>query len=128
MIGLIILLVIFGKWDEKYIPNITGRPSRTRIFKNKSAEFNVIVSLEFDAPRYNPDQKLKLSGFINAANKVDTAVKLTDSATLALASEEKKFDIFPPGQADTSINPNPSPGSGSSISIIAKVMAGNNTN
>ena len=38
------------------------------------------------------------------ANNVDMAVRLTDKATFALAREEKKLDILPPGQAEKQVS------------------------
>lgn len=47
----------------------------------------------------------KFSGVSITADKVAMAVKLTESATFAFASDDIKLDIFPPGQDATSIIP-----------------------
>jgi len=62
------------------------------------------------------------------APKVAIAVILTDKAMLALAIEDIKFDILPPGQADTNIIPNATAGVGSIISIKIKVIKGSRKN
>ena len=49
---------------------------------------------------------MKFKGVKNTDVTVAIAVKLTDKAILPFASEEIKFDTFPPGQAATSIMPN----------------------
>jgi hypothetical protein len=72
--------------------------------------FRLIDSVIFLVPRYKPAHKLKFRGVIIVDSNVDTAVKLTDRARLTFARDEKKLDIFPPGQAETSIIPKAKPG------------------
>jgi hypothetical protein len=54
---------------------------------------------------YRPPQKAKLKGVIKTADMVAKAVRLMDRAAFPLARDDIKFEIFPPGQAATSIIP-----------------------
>jgi len=58
-----------------------------------------------DVVEYSPPQKAKFRGVKITARTVPMAVRLTDRATLALATLEIKFDILPPGQEATSNMP-----------------------
>ena len=61
-------------------------------------------------------------------SELDTAVKLTESAAFPLAIDAMKFEIFPPGQAATSIIPKAKLGRGWMIKIKINVSAGSNKN
>ena len=52
-------------------------------------------------------QNVKLNGVMIMAPRSETAVRLTERATLPRARALKKFDTFPPGQEATRIIPNP---------------------
>jgi len=56
---------------------------------------------------------------------VEIAVRLTERATLPLAMELIKFEMFPPGHAATKIIPNATVGVGLSRSTNRKVRDGN---
>ena len=108
--GLVIFSVIFGNFQEKSIPKISGRPKtiKTEIniwYVSMVIGFSSSVPTELVYLIYNPPQKAKLSGVINTAKTVATAVRLTDNSTFPFANEEMKFEILPPGQAATRIIP-----------------------
>jgi hypothetical protein len=70
----------------------------------------------------------KFKGVSATAAGVATAVSATDKATLPRATDVKKFDTFPPGQAATNSIPNPKPGGGLSHATSKAVMAGKSRN
>ena len=55
-------------------------------------------------------QREKFKGVIKTAANVAMAVKLTDKARFPFASDEIKFEIFPPGHAAIRIIPRPTVG------------------
>lgn len=62
------------------------------------------------------------------ADKVASAVMVTDKAELPFASDDRKFEMFPPGQDATSIIPSATDGVGLIIITNKNVMAGNTKN
>jgi hypothetical protein len=65
-----------------------------------------------------------LKGVIKIADKVAKAVRVTDSAVLPFANDDKKFDMLPPGHDATSIKPNATEGVGLINNISKNVRAG----
>lgn len=64
------------------------------------------------------------------ASRVAIAVKLTDKATFALASDEMKLEILPPGHAATKIIPSAMVGDKNLFNAMTskKVRKGSKTN
>lgn len=69
-------------------------------------------------------QNAKFSGVTIVAESVEKAVKLTESATLALEREEMKLEILPPGHAAIKIIPMAMEGGGLIMITNIKVKAG----
>ena len=110
--GLYILLVNFGHLEAKVIPIINGMPSSIKTVLNISTG-SILIGLKSSEASiaeytfiYRPPHREKFKGVNIIAPKVANAVKVTDNAALAFASDDIKFDIFPPGQDATSIIPN----------------------
>ncbi len=82
----------------------------------------------FDVGPYNEPQNSRFKGVIITANKVATAVRLTDKAELPLAKCVMKLEIFPPGHAATMNIPKAMLEIGSIIHTNAKVIAGKSIN
>ena len=76
------------------------------------------------SPGIVEDQNRKLKGVVKNAVTDVIAVNVTDSATLPLASNEKKLEAFPPGHGATRIIPSAIPGGGDKIKIRRTVKAG----
>jgi len=75
-----------------------------------------------------PPQNAKFIGVKKVANRVAIAVRLTDSSTFALANDEIKFEILPPGHAAISIMAIAIDGGGFRIITSTNVNAGSKTN
>jgi hypothetical protein len=130
--GLRILAVVTGNLAANTIPEIKGSPSRINTTLAISKKSILIGIFRADAASwyftYNPPQIAKFRGVRKVAARVAKAVKLTDNATLAFASDEIKFEIFPPGQAAIKIIPIATDGGGLRSSTNPKVSAGNRIN
>lgn len=70
----------------------------------------------------------KFKGVSSDAERVAAAVKLTESATFALESDDIKFEIFPPGHAAIRIIPMATDAGGRNRITSKKVSAGRITN
>jgi hypothetical protein len=70
----------------------------------------------------------KFSGVRRVAASVANAVRLTERATLAYASDEMKLEMFPPGQAAMRIIPMAIDGGGLRSITSPKVSAGRSMN
>jgi len=69
-----------------------------------------------------------LNGVKKGLKKVATAVSVTDRETLAPEMDEKKLEIFPPGQDATKIIPSAKAGWGLKARIKIKVSKGSKRN
>jgi hypothetical protein len=129
---LIILAVIRGNRLAKSIPEIRGIPSRIKTTLAISIK-SILIGIFSEAAAdwyftYSPPQSAKFKGVRNVADRVAKAVRLTERATLAFASEEIKFEIFPPGQAAISIIPMAIEAGGFKSMTSEKVSAGRRIN
>lgn len=102
----------FGKQLLKRIPNVKGKAKITLTVQKTSV--NEIVKLLNNSlvGSYDEAIRAKLIGVIITAESVVIAVILTDKATLPLASDDIKLEMFPPGQAATKNIPNAKLGKG----------------
>ena len=72
----------------------------------------------------SPAQKMMFSGVVTIASRLDTPVMLIESAVLPRAICVIRLEIFPPGQAATTIIPSAILGCGFKSIVIAHVTAG----
>ena len=70
----------------------------------------------------------RLKGVEKTATELLRAVMLTDRAVLPWASQTRKLETLPPGQAATSIMPRATVGDGFRIRVNPKVAAGSKKN
>ena len=79
--------------------------------------------------RYRFPQKEKLRGVVKTQTAVLNAVRDTDNSVFPLENDVMKLDIFPPGQAATSIIPKAIIGDIQFLKVIVsrKVKAGSRT-
>jgi hypothetical protein len=87
--------------------------------KFRCTEFNIS-----EVGPYNPPQNEILKGVMNTATTLAIAVMQTDSAVFPLARDVIKFEMFPPGQAATTIIPRATLGRGLNSSTSRKVRKG----
>ena len=130
--GLEITLVAFGKKCAKSKPNTIGNPKSSRICSNIGMKGIISCGMSFLILMrwlYNDPQKKKLKGVTIGANEVVMAVNEMESAVLPLERDERKLDMFPPGQDATNNIPNAIIGvmKGFRIKAMAKVTAGKPT-
>ena len=87
------------------MPRIMGI-SKSVVMVCKSFQKSRLTSVSIiEVGGYKLPQKARFRGVMKIARELDTAVKLTESAVFPLAMAVMKLEIFPPGQAATSIIP-----------------------
>lgn len=123
--GLEILRVNAGKKCAQAIPTNNGSNKIPDMFRNRSRKLtsmSLMLSLSLGMVE---DQNKKLNGVNRNAMTDVMALNVTERATFPFASNEKKLEAFPPGQAATRIIPNAIPCGGDQIKINTMVKAGN---
>ena len=97
------------------------------MFTKRSRKLISIVLILSLNPGMVDDQNKKFKGVIIKADIEVIAVNVTDRATLPRASNEKKLEALPPGQAATRIIPSAMPCGGDQSKINRMVSAGKST-
>tara|TARA_B110000967_G_scaffold163460_1_gene170369 strand:+ start:94 stop:567 length:474 start_codon:yes stop_codon:yes gene_type:complete len=83
------------------MPKITGTVTTKNILTAMDAiEISLLISIPIKSAELNI-----INGTIKIANKLTTAVKLTDNATSPLANLVKTLEVTPPGAAAITITP-----------------------
>lgn len=112
----------------------TVMPNTKGIINSSTTVFRMDKKLSSNVCKYalvsgkNVAQKSKLNGVRKGVNTVAMAVSETESAILALETEEIKLETFPPGQAATRIIPKARAGWGLKSMTRSAVNAGNTMN